>query len=163
MLDHLIAYLRATLSASRAARHPLASEFDRVSDYLALLAIRMGPRLQVRMELPDDLRSLPVPPLLLQPLVENCIHHGLEPKVAGGRIELRASRSGSTLQITVRDTGVGLDDTPASRGTGFGTTQVRERLSALFGDRAAFTLTAAHDAEGGALATITRPLAEPAA
>lgn len=163
MLDHLIAYLRATLSASRAARHPLASEFDRVSDYLALLAIRMGPRLQVRMELPDDLRSLPVPPLLLQPLVENCIHHGLEPKVAGGRIELRASRNGSTLQITVRDTGVGLDDTPASRGTGFGTTQVRERLSALFGDRAAFTLTAAHDAEGGALATITLPLAEPAA
>jgi signal transduction histidine kinase len=163
MLDHLIAYLRATLSASRAARHPLAAEFDRVADYLALLAIRMGPRLEVEIVLPDELRVLPVPPLLLQPLVENCIHHGLEPKVAGGRIELRARREGSSLQLTVRDTGVGLADAPASQGTGFGTTQVRERLAALFGDRASFTLVAATDAEGGAIATITLPLTEAAA
>ena len=163
MLDHLIAYLRATLSASRSARHPLAAEFDRVADYLALLAIRMGPRLQVDIVLPDELRVLHVPPLLLQPLVENCIHHGLEPKVAGGRIELRARREGSTLRLTVRDTGVGLADAPASQGTGFGTAQVRERLAALFGERASLTLVAATDAEGGAIATITLPLTEAAA
>jgi sensor histidine kinase YesM len=104
-----------------------------------------------------------VPPLLLQPLVENCIHHGLEPKVAGGRIELRARREGSSLQLTVRDTGVGLQGASATRGTGFGTTQVRERLSALFGDRASLSLASADDAEGGTLATVILPLTEPAA
>lgn len=163
MLDHLIAFLRATLSASRAAQHPLSAEFDRVADYLALLAIRMGPRLQVKLVLPDVLRQLPVPPLLLQPLVENCIHHGLEPKVAGGRIELQARVDGAQLVLSVRDTGVGLRDNPATQGTGFGTTQVRERLRALFGERASLTLAAATDAEGGTLATILLPLTPTAA
>jgi sensor histidine kinase YesM len=134
-----------------------------VADYLALLAIRMGPRLQVKLVLPDDLRQLPVPPLLLQPLVENCIHHGLEPKVAGGRIELQARVDGAQLVLSVRDTGVGLRDNPATQGTGFGTTQVRERLRALFGERASLTLAAATDAEGGTLATILLPLTPTAA
>jgi LytS/YehU family sensor histidine kinase len=113
------------------------------------------------MDLPDELRALPVPPLLLQPLVENCIHHGLEPKVAGGRIELMARRDGKQLRLTVRDTGIGLADAPASQGAGFGTTQVRERLSALFGDQAALTLATAADAEGGTQATVTLPLPSP--
>jgi LytS/YehU family sensor histidine kinase len=94
MLDHLIAYLRATLGASRATLHPLE---DRIrapgDDYLALMAVRMGPRLQSALDLPEALRGLPVPPLLLQPLVENAIRHGLEPQVAGGRISVRACAS----------------------------------------------------------------------
>ncbi len=97
MLDHMIAYLRATLAASRqpgdAATHTLATEFDRLNDYLALMAIRMGPRLHVTLDLPPALRELPILPLLLQPLVENAIQHGLEPKVAGGHIVVRASLS----------------------------------------------------------------------
>jgi MFS family permease len=71
MLDRLIAYLRATLAASRAGRHTLAEEFARIDDYLALMAVRMGARLQPRLELPAPLRTREVPALLLQPLVEN--------------------------------------------------------------------------------------------
>lgn len=90
MLDPVIAYLRATLHASRAATHPLQAEFDRLRDYLKLMAIRMGPRLAYALELPPALAAAPVPVLLLQPLVENSIKHGLEPKVQGGRITVRA-------------------------------------------------------------------------
>jgi len=100
MLDHLIRYLRATLGASHAALHPLATEFAHLGDYLALMALRMGPRLQVQLHLPDTLRQHPVPPLLLQPLVENSIRHGLEPQVAGGRIEVSAALQAGQLLLT---------------------------------------------------------------
>jgi signal transduction histidine kinase len=157
MLDRLIAFLRATLTASRQQAHPLAAEFDRVADYLALMTVRMGARLQSTLDLPDALRTLPVPPLLLQPLVENCIKHGLEPQVEGGRIEVRARRDGAMLVLTVRDTGLGLD-APAADGTRFGLQQVRDRLRSLYGTGAGLTLQAAADADGGTLATIQLPL-----
>jgi len=162
MLDQLIAFLRATLSASRSASHPLEAEFARLRDYLALMELRMGERLQTRFELPPELANLPLPPLLLQPLVENSIKHGLEPKVDGGRIEVRAVRDGTELVLQVRDTGVGLAGT-ASDGTRFGLTQVRERLATLYGEQARLSLTACDDAEGGALATIRLPLPAPGA
>ncbi|MDB5817100.1 MAG: sensor histidine kinase [Rhizobacter sp.] len=73
MLDRLIAFLRATLSASRAATHPLRDEFARVDDYLSLMKVRMGERLCASLTLPDDLAGVSVPSLLLQPLVENAI------------------------------------------------------------------------------------------
>ena len=96
MLDHLIAYLRATLSASRtdgaSGRHTLATEFERLNDFLALMAIRMGPRLRVQLDLPDALRSHPVPPLLLQPLVENALKHGLRPRDEGGTLQVQAGK-----------------------------------------------------------------------
>jgi len=176
MLDHLIAYLRATLSASRTAAHPLATEFQRVDDYLALMAVRMGPRLQVVLDLPKALRPLSVPPMLLQPLVENAIKHGLEPQVQGGRIEVRARQQGAQLWLTVRDTGVGLQaathplsppnpaspTAPAAHGSGgFGMAQVRERLATLYGPAASATLTPADDAEGGTVVTLRLPLPAP--
>ena len=167
MLDRLISYLRATLGASRVGLHPLADEFDRLADYLALMALRMGPRLQVLLDLPADLRSLQVPPLLLQPLVENCIRHGLEPKIEGGRIEVRAERRGEQLLLTVRDTGVGLDqagtrpqhggDPAAPAHSHYGTRHVAERLATLYGARALFRLLPADDAEGGTLAEVSLP------
>jgi LytS/YehU family sensor histidine kinase len=157
MLDRLIAYLRATLNASRLSSHPLATEFERINDYLALMAVRMGPRLQVQLNLPEALRHLPVPPLLLQPLVENAIQHGLEPKVAGGRLQVTASAQAGQLQLQVRDTGLGLGAVPSS-GTGFGVQQVRQRLATLYGAQAQLHLQAAADGEGGVLASITLPL-----
>jgi LytS/YehU family sensor histidine kinase len=163
MLDRLIAFLRATLTASRVPLHPLADEFARVDDYLALMSVRMGPRLQVDIRLPAELKSVQVPPLLLQPLVENCIKHGLEPQVAGGRIEVSARRDGNDLTLTVRDTGTGLPsasaagDSPTS-GTRFGLAQVRERLQTLYGVAARFDIGPPDDAEGGTLATIRLPL-----
>lgn len=152
MLDHMIAYLRATLAASRqpgdAATHTLATEFDRLNDYLALMAIRMGPRLRMTLDLPNELRDLPIPPLLLQPLVENAIQHGLEPKVAGGHIVIRATVTGQpsdrTLCLEVTDDGVGTDaSVPTTQlGRGFGMAQVRERLATAYGADAAFELIA---------------------
>jgi signal transduction histidine kinase len=169
MLDHLIGFLRVTLAASRVPRHPLAAEFARLDDYLALMAIRMGERLQVQLDLPAELADLPVPPLLLQPLVENSIKHGLEPQVAGGLIHVSARREGDVLVLEVRDSGVGraADATladPASPG-GFGLTGVRERLAALYGPAASLTLgdassTAASAAGGsGTLAVVRLPMA----
>ncbi len=157
MLDHIISYLRATLQASRHDSHPLAAEFDRLRDYLALMAVRMGPRLQVDLQLPEALRALPVPPLLLQPLVENAIQHGLEPKVAGGRLQVTASGEAGQLRLQVRDTGLGLGAVP-STGTGFGVGQVRQRLATLYGPKATLSLHNAEDDEGGVLATLTLPL-----
>jgi hypothetical protein len=155
MLDHMIAYLRATLAASRATTHPLQAEFERLRDYLELMAIRMGPRLAYELELPPDLAGVRVPALLLQPLVENSIQHGLEPKIEGGRITVRAAREGAHLVLTVDDTGVG-EAHGASHGAGFGLAQIRERLSALHEERADFAFRTAAD---GAHARITLPIA----
>ncbi|WP_322046365.1 sensor histidine kinase [Paraburkholderia sp. J67] len=160
MLDHLNGFLRATLDASRSDSHALAAEFARLRDYLELMQVRMGPRLRATFDLPDALGALPVPPLLLQPLVENAIKHGLEPNIAGGEIEIGARREGATLILDVRDTGAGLHAPPAD-GTRFGLSQVRERLAALYGDAARFTLTEPGDGRGGALATVSLPIASP--
>jgi len=157
MLDQLIAFLRATLEASRVGQHALRAEFARLADYLALMQVRMGARLQTRLVLPSELADRPVPPLLLQPLVENAIKHGLEPKIEGGRIEVEARRDGDSLVLSVRDTGVGVA-APPSTGSAFGLAQVRERLATLYGARAALTLAPADDAEGGMLATVRLPL-----
>jgi LytS/YehU family sensor histidine kinase len=101
-----------------------------------------------------------VPPLLLQPLVENCIKHGLEPQVDGGRIEVTARQVGARLHLDVRDTGAGLGAAPpaAAGGSSFGLEQVRARLATLYGARATLALLAATDAEGGTLAHIEIPL-----
>lgn len=157
MLDSLNSYLRVTLSGSRALAHPLAAEFRRLGDYLELMSVRMGARLAYRLELPEDLRELPVPPLLLQPLVENAIRHGLEPQVQGGEITVGARREGQRLLIDVRDTGVGIDKagTPSEDG-GFGLAQVRERLATIYGPQGSLSLSALPT--GGTRATITLPL-----
>src|SRR5438045_747906 len=135
MLDRLIAFLRATLAASRNGSHSLSSEFARIGDYLELMKIRMGERLQTQLVLPPELAAEPIPPLLLQPLVENAIKHGLEPHVGGGRLVVSAERDGDALVLRVRDTGVGVRDTgvgvrdTAGDGTRFGLQQVRDRLA----------------------------------
>jgi sensor histidine kinase YesM len=164
MLDHLIGFLRSTLAASRRGHHRLADEFARTQDYLELMKVRMGDRLDWSCRLPPELAEQPVPALLLQPVVENAIAHGLEPAVAGGRLLVEARREGDQLVLSVRDTGVGLaaaaparsDDRPAERG--FGLRQVRERLEALYGGRASLSLMPAGDDAGGTLATLRLPV-----
>jgi hypothetical protein len=155
MLDHMIAYLRATLDASRSATHTLQAEFDRLRDYLELMAIRMGPRLAYSLELPPELAQYPVPALLLQPLVENSIQHGLEPKVEGGLIRVSARREGNDLVLEVVDSGAGPSGAPAP-GTGFGMSHVRERLLTLHG--AAATVDFAAEASGGSRTVLRFPL-----
>ena len=141
MLDHVVAYLRATLDASRNATHTLENEFDRLRDYLELMAVRMGPRLAFSLSLPVELAQLQVPTLLLQPLVENSIRHGLEPKVEGGSVTVTARREQACIVLDVVDTGVGKAG-PSLPGTGFGLAQVRERLLTLYGPASTVELIA---------------------
>ncbi len=158
MLDQLNDYLRATLAASRAdGHHPLGLEFQRLQDYLGLMRVRMGERLRYTLDLPAALAAHGVPPLLLQPLVENAIRHGVEPAVAGGEVVVRARQQDGALCITVQDSGVGFDGPPQA---GFGLTQVRERLSTAFGGHARLDCQSASGR--GTRVTLTLPLQAPA-
>lgn len=157
MLDQLIQYLRATLSSSRAEKTSLAHEFSLMEAYLGLMNVRMGSRLSYALDLPDALRDLMVPPMLLQPLVENAIKHGIEPKIDGGEVRIRAERDGDLLRLTVADTGLGLDAaTDTGDHTHVGLSNIRERLHALYGERAALVLTP--NTPSGVIAQLTLPL-----
>jgi signal transduction histidine kinase len=157
MLDHLIQYLRATLLSSRAEHTTLCDEFALMEAYLGLMSVRMGSRLSYALELPEELRTMHVPPMLLQPLVENAVKHGLEPKIDGGRIEVRARRDAHQLVLSVSDTGLGLDSAPAdANGTHVGLANICERLQALYGEGATCVLRP--NSPAGAIAQLTIPL-----
>ncbi len=159
MLDRLIAFLRATLGASRTPMHPLSAEFDRLADYLALMQVRMGDRLRVELSLPAALAGVAVPPLLLQPLVENAIKHGLEPQRGGGLIRVEAAREAGDIVLRVADTGVGPAPTARApaEGSGFGLAQVRERLATQYGPAASLSLAPGPDGAGGTIVTLRWP------
>jgi len=154
MLDHLDGFLRTALTAARTERARLADEFRLLRDYLTILAIRMGPRLQFRLDLPESLATATLPPMLLQPIVENAVKHGIEPKVEGGEIAVTASVEDGTLVLEVRDTGTGLGG--STSGTGTGLRHVRERLSELYGARGSLAIT--ENSQGGVTATLRLPL-----
>ena len=156
MLDQLIAFLRATLNASRSSSHSLQDEFARLADYLALMQIRMGARLRPVLDLPPELAALNIPPLLLQPLVENAIKHGLEPAIDGGELRVSARLAAGQLVLEVADSGVGLAATQAADGTHFGLHQIRERIATRYGSAAHLDLRAR--SAGGCLATLYLPL-----
>jgi sensor histidine kinase YesM len=158
MLLNLTSYLRGSLGRTRAGATTLGEELDLVRAYLEIQAVRMGDRLSFVLSCPDELRTVPLPPLLVQPLVENALRHGLEPRPAGGRLWVSAAREGGGLALEVRDDGPGLDPhLPA----GVGLTNVRERVRAVSGGRGALTLRPV--AAGGLSARITLPLDPPAA
>jgi hypothetical protein len=159
MLDQLIAFLRATLSVSRAETTTLAQDFAAIEAYLGLMAVRMGARLRYRCLLPAALRTARLPTMLLQPLVENAIVHGLEPHVDGGEVVIEAALDGDRLAITITDTGLGLQDAPAAtrqKGGGVGLSTTRERLQALYGERAGVELVPG--LPQGAVARLVLPL-----
>jgi len=161
MLDQLIQYLRATLGATRSDSTSLEQEFASMQAYLGLMGVRMGERLAYRLDLPPALRAARLPPLLLQPLVENAIVHGLEPKIEGGEILIEAAARDGLLDITVRDTGLGMEEgaTSGHHGGGVGVATTRERLYALYGERAAVLL--APSPPQGTLVRLTLPLENP--
>ncbi|WP_233584798.1 sensor histidine kinase [Aquabacterium soli] len=159
MLARLITFLRATLGGSRTTTHPLSTEFARVDDYLALMQVRMGPRLQVKLELPAELASHHVPTLLLQPLVENAVKHGLEPNPPGGQLILRARVEDSTLVLCVIDTGRGLRAAEAARQgpPGFGMACVRDRVQSAYGGTASLSMQES-TGHSGTIVTLRLPL-----
>ncbi|QOY92703.1 histidine kinase [Massilia sp. UMI-21] len=156
MLDQLIQYLRATLGATRSESTTLGAEFDAMQAYLGLMGVRMGERLAYRLELPAALRQAQVPPMLLQPLVENAIVHGLEPKIEGGEITISAVADDGQLHIRVHDTGLGPGRSTGRSGGGVGIDTTRERLRVLYGERAEIKLAPAQPQ--GTLVHLSLPL-----
>jgi len=156
MLDQLIQYLRATLSVSRSETTTLEQEFAAMAAYLGLMGVRMGDRLAYRMDLPPELRTARLPTMLLQPLVENAIVHGLEPKIDGGAVVITAGAADGNIVIEVRDTGLGLGHAHDRRGSGVGVATTRERLEVLYGARATISLLPAEPQ--GTLARLILPL-----
>jgi len=153
LLDALIRYLRAALTRTRAEGGTLGDEVALLTAYLDVLKIRMGNRLDYRFEIAPELLASSLPPMLLQPLVENAIRHGLEPKVTGGRITVSAREQGGHLKIAVTDDGLGFAQTP---GDGIGLGNVRDRLAALYGPAARLELISRVGA--GVTATMSIPV-----
>jgi len=152
MLTRLIELLRASLAASRATQVDVGRELDLVRAYLDILTIRMGPRLRYSIDAPAQLRAHPLPPLLIQPLVENAIKHGLEPKMQGGSVKVSVRSEGDILLVEVADDGLGFAPATSS---GLGLANLRERLGALYSGRARLII---EDATPGTLIRVALPL-----
>lgn len=137
-LQNLSRLLRASLKRTRGETATLGEELEIVTAYLDIQKVRMGDRLETAVIVPDYLKSLPLPPLLLQPLVENAVVHGIDAKIEGGRIGVEAGIEGEQVIIRVVDTGGGFGS--GTQGSGVGLRNVRERLSGLYGNKAALDL-----------------------
>ncbi|WDS36074.1 histidine kinase [Pseudoxanthomonas sp.] len=159
MLGHLIQYLRRSLPRAENAMSPLGEELERTQAYLEILKIRMGARLDARIEVPDALKAVPLPSMMLQTLVENAIKHGLEPKPGGGTLWVMARSVEDGIAVTVADDGLGLGGAPSS-GTGIGLQNLRERLRLTYGNEARFSLTS--NFPQGMAATLVLPRPRPA-
>jgi hypothetical protein len=140
MTERLIGYLRHTLDASRRDNATVGDELNIIADYLEILRLRMGERLWYVIEATDAVRALPLSPMLLQPLVENAIKHGLEPHIDGGQISLIATLRESALNIVIEDTGLGFGVATGTAGSGSGLANIRARLKALYGDGAKLSI-----------------------
>ncbi|QGW67075.1 sensor histidine kinase [Lysobacter soli] len=159
MLGHLIQYLRRSLPSTDNEMSTLSAELERALAYLEILKIRMGSRLAVQVDVPESLRNTPLPPMVLQTLVENAIKHGLEPRTGGGTVWIRARRVDDVVAVTVADDGEGFNT--KTSGTGIGLKNVRERLRLLYGASAALSVVA--NFPSGVAATISVPPALPPA
>lgn len=140
LVGELTTMLRASLRRTRQEYTRLSEELTIVRSYLAIQSIRMGDRLAFSVESPDALDDRPLPPLLIQPLVENAVVHGIEPCGDGGRIDVSVREEAGRLTIRVSDTGMGLERAPTSSGEGVGLSNVRDRLRLLYGDEASLML-----------------------
>jgi signal transduction histidine kinase len=153
MLGRLSELLRATLDHGRAQEVPLSRELEFLNSYLAIQRLRFGERFTVTQRIsPDTLETL-VPSLILQPIVENAVVHGIGNQRGCGSIDISASRDNGVLRLEVRDTGPGFASTQPDEGIGLGNT--RSRLEQLYG--AGYAFECGRPPEGGALVRITIP------
>ncbi|WP_422010791.1 sensor histidine kinase [Roseateles sp.] len=155
LLDAVSGFLDTVLARIRQTESTLGEECQLVEHYLTIMRLRLGERLSWRIDVDDALRQLPLPPLMLQPLVENAIQHGIEPSESGGHVRLQATRLGGRLQLRVSNSGKALADT-APTGHGLALANLRQRLLALHGGHAELQLTTT--ADGLTEATLSLPL-----
>jgi two-component sensor histidine kinase len=155
MIVGLSELLRLTLQLENRQQITLGEELDLLSKYLDIQRARFGERLQTTLDVPDDLREGLVPALLLQPLVENSIRHGLARHASAGRIDIRARRSSDRLLIDIIDEGPATPANGSALRPGVGLANTRARLEALHGPECRLELSR-HD--HGARVTIEMPL-----
>jgi len=132
MMRDFIHYLRTSLSRSRQDTGTIGQEIEMIQAFLNLFKVRMEDRLDFTIDVPDQIKTFPFPPMLLQPLVENSLKHGLEPKIKGGKISISAEQVENILRFTVIDTGLGLN---FAQNPGVGLSNIRERLQSLYGEQ----------------------------
>jgi two-component sensor histidine kinase len=158
MVARLGELLRSTLENAGTQEVSLQQELDFIKPYLEIEQARLGPRLTVQMKIAPDVMDARVPNLLLQPLVENAIRHGIAPRSDPGRIEITARRDGDHLTLAVRDDGPGLNGHARNGKKGIGLENTRARLEQLYGPEHRFEVG---NAPGrGLLATVVIPLRE---
>ena len=155
MLSHLSDLLRSVLDDANAQEVPLRRELEYVQLYLAIEQVRFQDRLQVAFEFDPEVLDAAVPHMVLQPLVENAIRHGIGRSLAAGKIRISAARIGDRLEMKVQDDGPGLEPTRSSKSGGIGLANTRARLSQLYGQSA--HLSVENCASGGVVATVVLP------
>ena len=132
MLEDLIHYLRTSLSKTRSDTTTIGQEMEMIRSYMNIFKVRMGDRLRYQVDVPDSIKDIPFPPMLIQPLVENAIKHGLEPKIEGGEVFIHGEKNEVILRLEIADTGVGFYE-ESDPGTGL--SNIRERLQSIYGDK----------------------------
>ncbi|MCP3899895.1 MAG: hypothetical protein GY707_09315 [Desulfobacteraceae bacterium] len=153
MLDELNGFLKISLQRTRQVTISLSQELELVKHYLNIFKIRMGERLDYKIIADEEIKKISLSPLIIQPLVENAIKYGLEPKIEGGKIEIKCSINDNFLIIAISDTGCGLD---TNSEFGIGINNVNKRLNNLYGTDA--TLTIKENDPCGTKAIIKVPL-----
>lgn len=142
MLQSLTTLLRANLTQVRSEAIRLEQELELIRAYLNIQQIRMGERLQWQIDCPDELQQTTLPPLLLQPLVENAIRHGLEPRAEGGQLHLSVAAVDQGIRITLEDSGLGFQTSQQQhQQQGLGLNTLRQRLLLFYGDQAQLEIT----------------------
>lgn len=142
MLDQFTLLLRALLDQTRQSTTTLRKELQVAEAYLDVLKIRMGERLSYRIEVPSELAGKEVPAMLLQPIVENAVKHGIEPRMNGGIVCVTAKVDDNQLVLAVRDNGVGF---VANNAESIGLGAIRERLAVQFGAAAQLDISRTED------------------
>lgn len=153
MVINLSHIYRRVLSSAEMEWQSLGEELELIRRYLEIEKIRMEERLEYEICAAPEFMACRFPPLLLEPLVENAVIHGIAPKIGGGRITVRVEPGGSGLLLTVRDDGVGVGE--GGYTGGFGIHSVRERMKLIYRERGDLRITAA--AGGGTCVTMEVP------
>ena len=152
MIARLASLLRATLNTSDRFTVTLEEELELVKQYLAIEEARFPDRLRTHIEVPEELRKIEVPVLMLQTLVENAVRHGVANNHSSGKVQVVASKASNAVRLEVIDDGPGVD---ADMRIGTGLANTRARLQQLYGDRAQLTLS--RGATGGTITRVELP------
>jgi LytS/YehU family sensor histidine kinase len=154
-ITQLSAILRNAMATVKRKVVPLGEEIDIVKAYLGLEAMRYEERLRVRFDLEPGLERQPVPPMLLQTLVENAVRHGIANIPGGGDLVIGARRAGDSIQLTIRNSGH--YEPGKVNGTGIGLRNTRKRLEILYGSKAHMEIT---NRDGMVVTEVVLPLLE---